>query len=104
MHRDIKAENVLIDKEYLLVKLTDFGLACIASPETCNSEPVGTLAYAAPEILIRQPYTYMVDNWSLGVVLYFMLYGILPFNNQSEIKLVKQIVETEPDWDVIEIS
>lgn len=82
IHRDIKADNIVL--ETLLdnsdVKLVDFGLAKILEPNELATEAVGTLCYAAPEILLGSKYNKSVDMWSLGVLLYWLFTGSLPFS------------------------
>jgi serine/threonine protein kinase len=80
IHRDIKLDNVLVDANGN-VKLIDFGLCeIVATPNTLLQGWVGSLEYAAPEILLRTPYSGpKVDVWSLGVLFYSLLYGEFPF-------------------------
>jgi len=81
VHRDLKLENILLD-QYNNVKLTDFGLA---STSYCNllRSFVGTPGYTPPEILAGSEYDEKCDIWSLGVCLYAMLTGNLPFTSQN---------------------
>lgn len=89
VHRDIKSENILIDKHNNL-RLADFGLAIDLSdlssssiPEIALSSPVGTPQYMAPEIIRGQNYGRPADVWSTGVVLYCCAVGTFPFQSQS---------------------
>ena len=98
-HRDIKIENILIDKNYD-VKLCDFGFSKIVETNTIQKdEPLsttfcGSLAYCAPEILLRTPYEpYKTDVWSLGVVLYKMVVGGMPFGEGNDLGSVKRIAK-----------
>jgi calcium-dependent protein kinase len=81
VHRDLKPENFLLangshDAE---IKITDFGLAtAIASPEAVITDPCGSAFYIAPEVF-KKRYTKAVDVWALGVVLYLLLSGNVPF-------------------------
>ncbi|KAF8819238.1 calcium dependent protein kinase CDPK7, partial [Cardiosporidium cionae] len=81
MHRDIKPENILlIDKSpEAMIKLTDFGLSALCGPNELLFEPCGTLAYVAPEVLTLKGYNHKVDIWSIGVVMFLLLRGRLPF-------------------------
>ena len=66
------------------IKLCDFGLTKTFGPsETCR-EPYGTLCYVAPEILQQKMYNKLVDNWSLGIILYILLGRHLPFDSQDD--------------------
>jgi len=80
VHRDVKLDNVLIDRKGL-VKLIDFGLCeFTTSHEQVLRGWVGSLEYAAPEILLRIPYDgFKADVWSLGVLLFALLYGEFPY-------------------------
>jgi len=82
IHRDIKPDNIVFASlsEESDVKIVDFGLAKILEPNELASEPVGTLCYAAPEILLGSKYNKNVDLWSLGVLAYWLLSGTLPFS------------------------
>lgn len=86
LHRDIKPENLLIKRvnSVLQAKIADFGLACFIGPNEWCTEPVGTLRFAAPEVLSHLPYREAVDLWSVGVTLYIMLHGTMPFAGKSD--------------------
>jgi serine/threonine kinase 32 len=77
VHRDIKPENILLDKKGY-AHLTDFNIAIQFTP----SQPLmwsmaGTMAYMAPEMLARKGYSTSVDWWSLGIVTYELLFGMV---------------------------
>ena len=79
VHRDIKCENVLLSAE-MDAKLCDFGFAAPCELGKKLFRGCGSLEYACPEILLRRPYDgRWADVWSLGVVLYCMVCGKLPF-------------------------
>lgn len=82
VHRDIKPENVLFvstDPHALQAKLIDFGIACHCKSSERVSGRAGTEAYEAPEIISNSSHSEKCDLWSLGVLLYVMLSGCMPF-------------------------
>lgn len=95
-HRDLKPENILFDKNHQ-IKLIDFGLA--ANPSGAKQQSLFTLetccgspAYAAPELISGHVYSGpAVDVWSAGVILYALLVGQLPFDDENMTKLYKKI-------------
>ena len=90
VHRDLKLGNIFLTGKMEL-KLGDFGLAKkLSFRDEKISEMVGTPAYMAPEILENKGYSLEVDIWSLGVIMYYLIIGKLPFNkqNQEDIKKV----------------
>jgi serine/threonine protein kinase len=97
VHRDIKAENVMINK-HDCVKLIDFGFSRIWSKADMMSTSCGSPHYAAPEIVNDQSYNGPeVDIWSMGVLLYVMLCGKHPFNSPSIRGLFQKITEGDVD-------
>lgn len=80
-HRDIKPDNLLYlgEEEEESVQLTDLGFATKVSTDELCSDYVGTLNYAAPEIICGKPYDKSIDIWSLGVSMYTLLSGQNPF-------------------------
>jgi cGMP-dependent protein kinase 1 len=81
IYRDLKPENVVVDEDGYL-KLIDFGTAKIVSGRTYTI--VGTPHYMAPEVILRKGYGASVDYWSLGVVLYELLFERVPFADEEE--------------------
>lgn len=65
-------------------KLVDFGLSGIKGPNSKFKDAVGTVSYAAPEVLKGYAYDKSVDIWSLGIILYVMLIGYLPFDSEDK--------------------
>ncbi len=81
VHRDLKLENIMMtdNSEQSVPKLVDFGLSKFMGPLETSNDPFGTVGYAAPEILKKLPYGKSVDIWSLGVIIYVLLVGFMPF-------------------------
>ncbi|CAD5114200.1 DgyrCDS3342 [Dimorphilus gyrociliatus] len=82
IHRDLKLGNILLN-ENLEVKIGDFGLATHSCPGQMRKSLCGTPNYIAPEILNRQGHDFKVDSWSLGCVIYTLLFGKPPFERSS---------------------
>jgi len=85
VHRDLKLENVLLSAPGSnLIKITDFGLARIISDESICITPCGTPVCVAPEVLACKGYSYEVDFWAIGVLIYVLLCGYPPFSKGLE--------------------
>ena len=100
IHRDVKPENILMtdNTEHADIRLLDFGLSKIVrSGEKCT-EPYGTLSYVSPEVLQDIPYDERCDLWSIGVITYLLLSGVLPFDDENNIKEIarKTVYEKTP--------
>mmetsp|Transcript_46213 Transcript_46213/g.51537 ORF Transcript_46213/g.51537 Transcript_46213/m.51537 type:complete len:403 (-) Transcript_46213:141-1349(-) len=108
VHRDLKPENLLLrrklnnSQDSVDVKIIDFGLS------KCMTEPVaqsflGTRGYLAPEMLQRRNYTKAVDTWALGVIVFVLLCGCLPFDDDSATVPTDELVRAKfvlrfPRW------
>lgn len=100
VHRDLKIENILISKTGD-IKIIDFGLSNLFSPRNHLKTFCGSLYFAAPELLQAKQYTGPeVDVWSFGIVLYVLVCGKVPFDDQSmpqlHAKIKKGHVEYPP--------
>jgi calcium-dependent protein kinase len=91
MHRDIKPENILIDGKHENIKLVEFNASKKFDPGTKISEPYGTLYYIAPEVLMVD-YDEKCDIWSIGVIMFVLLSGTMPFEGENEEKIKKKII------------
>lgn len=106
VHRDVKPENLFLTSRTndISFKLADFGFACYCTPRKTRylsrksstftkvtkslktyvlTENCGTLGYVAPEVLNEMPYGKPVDMWSIGVLMYVLLCGYLPFQHNA---------------------
>ena len=93
VHRDIKPENLLLD-EQKNIKIVDFGLSNIYPKNELLSTACGSPCYAAPEMINGEAYMGLrVDIWSSGIVLFAMLCGYLPFEDEDNEILYKKITE-----------
>lgn len=101
MVTDLKIENILISKNGN-IKIIDFGLSNLYSPQSHLNTFCGSLYFAAPELLNARPYTGPeVDVWSFGIVLYVLVCGKVPFDDQSKPALHAKIKRGHveyPEW------
>jgi serine/threonine-protein kinase len=96
IHRDIKPQNVIISKEGK-VKVTDFGIAKAASSNTITSNVMGSVHYTSPEQARGGYSDEKSDIYSLGITLFEMLTGRVPFNGETTVAIaIKQIQEEMP--------
>ena len=101
VHRDLKPDNIMITQQndFGVIKIMDFGLSKIVSTQEKMIDGYGTLSYVAPEVLLRTPYNKEVDIWSMGVILYYMLCGHLPFKGNKEVIIAEKIVNDDLEFD-----
>ena len=96
VHRDLKPENLLLTKEKIL-KIIDFGLSNYfkEGQKEFLSSQCGSLCYSSPEIIKGEKYNgFKIDIWSTGIILYAMLCGYLPFEDNDKDNLLKKIMES----------
>lgn len=93
VHRDLKAENLLLSEEYKIIKIADFGFANYYTKDKLLSTWCGSPPYAAPELFKGHNYVGPpVDIWSLGVILYVLVCGSLPFDGQNLVHLKSRVL------------
>jgi len=99
VHRDLKLENILLDK-HGDVKLVDFGFTREYEGKSNYLQTwCGTICYSAPEMLKGEKYAgEKVDVWSLGIILYALLVGELPFDDDDEMVTKTKILKEEPKY------
>jgi serine/threonine protein kinase len=95
IHRDIKPANILLAGE-ADIKISDFGAALTQAGETTQVSGIGSPAYMSPEQVREQPLTYQTDIFSLGVVMYQLLTGRLPFQGTNNYAIIYQIMNVDP--------
>lgn len=99
VHRDLKPESWLLTdfSEDARIRLSSFGSAEYCNTSSPLSQSCGTLHYVAPEVL-RGKYDHSCDVWTLGVLLFLMVYGSYPFDGDSCSLVMRSILSSEPDW------
>ncbi|MGQ0525699.1 MAG: protein kinase domain-containing protein [Betaproteobacteria bacterium] len=95
IHRDIKPANILITRNND-IKITDFGSAALLQTERTIVDGIGTPAYMAPEQHLNKALTHQADIYALGVVMFQLLAGRLPFQAGNIAALAHQILNTDP--------
>mmetsp|Transcript_13697 Transcript_13697/g.26115 ORF Transcript_13697/g.26115 Transcript_13697/m.26115 type:complete len:758 (-) Transcript_13697:124-2397(-) len=93
-HCDMKPKNLLLisDDDDVDIKLADFGFATRVYEPCSLTKQCGTPFFVAPEVLLRTPYDQRSDMWSVGVIIYLLLGGDLPFMGRSQKELFRKIV------------
>jgi len=102
IHRDLKPDNIMLTEasDKGKIKIMDFGLSKILGKKEKTVDGFGTLTFVSPEVLIRKPYNKEIDIWSIGVILYLLMSGDLPFDDEEddEQKIAKSIVFNEVEF------
>ena len=95
-HRDLKPENLLLD-ENMNIKIIDFGLSnMIKDPTDTLKTACGSPCYAPPEMILGKRYHgVLTDIWTLGIIVYAMTVGYLPFEDKDTNKLYKKILSCD---------
>ena len=94
-HRDIKPANILLSGE-TDIKISDFGAALMTSADMTQVTGIGSPAYMSPQQIKEQPLDHRTDIYSLGVVMYQLLTGVLPFQASNNFSMMYQITNVEP--------
>jgi len=95
IHRDIKPANILLRGE-TDIKISDFGSALITTSKVTQVSGIGSPAYMSPQQIKEHPLTLQTDIYSLGVVMYQLLTGQLPFQASNNFSMMYQITNVEP--------
>lgn len=98
VHRDIKPQNIILQQNGT-IKVTDFGIACFSNAETrmmSDKTAIGSVHYIAPEQARGEPTDGKSDLYSVGVMLYEMLTGRLPFEAESAVSVAIMQLQSEP--------
>lgn len=101
LHRDLKPENILVVDD--VVYVLDFGLSVLRD-QAAEGETSGTLAYIAPEVLRGELASEASDLYAVGVIAYELFTGQHPYYDSNTVKLINNILFTEPDLSAVEID
>ena len=101
IHRDLKLENVLFEtKAKTRIKVVDFGISGMCKGNVAEKNDAGTLRYMAPETLkdFTSNANPAIDIWSIGIMLYCMVYDKFPFNGDSAVQIKERIISKDPSF------
>lgn len=90
LHRDLKLQNILVTDSYDIV-ITDFGFARYFEDDCMLKTLCGSPLYMSPEILIKKSYNNKSDLWSVGIIMYELLFAQVPFKASNMIDLMKKV-------------
>ena len=95
-HRDLKPENILLTEDFI-VKIGDFGLSKYYKNKNVRMSTIcGSPCYSAPEMLRGNKYKpYPIDVWGIGIILYCMVCGALPFEDHKEDDLIRKVIQCD---------
>ena len=98
VHRSVKPQNILIGRDWSSIKLTDFGIAFVLDAErlTDTGTTLGTVQYFPPEQAQGEIVTPAADVYSLGIVMYQMLTGRIPFDGDNPVAIAMQHIQDPP--------
>ena len=105
IHRDIKTANIMVNEDYKeeiketpknSIKIVDFGLSRILGKFECSEDPYGSLCYKAPELIQHIKYNFKVDIWAIGITLFYIIYGELPFEKGGKDDIKYSIINESP--------
>ena len=103
IHRDLKPENILVPTgtnkiDYTLLKIIDFGASVLKKDDGKITFRFGTPYYIAPEVL-QESYNEKCDVWSIGVILYLLLFGQAPFDGEDDNIICQKIISEQIDFE-----
>jgi len=107
VHRDIKLENLMVCPETTSqIKIIDMGFAKKCAKGDTITGVAGSPSYVAPEILKKLPYDHKCDIWSAGIVMFTLLFGVLPYHSDNQAKkyeIIKKggLPTQDPEWNTI---
>ena len=100
MHRDIKPLNIYIknldDEDNRIIKLGDFG--CTIKISENKSDSIGTVLYNAPELVQDLEYDEKIDLWSLGITLFELYFGVLPYGYDADTQTMLNFIYDEENF------
>ena len=98
VHLNICPENILCSISLGIIKICDFGVARVVKKEEALCEMVGTLDYAAPEVLAFEPLSTACDMWSVGALTYTLLTGCTPFSGCNNCETTSNVMEVNLEF------